>query len=144
MQIVDRDNQGPPFRRFKALIIEGDKSVARLFAEVFAYNDWDAETCGDAPCATEAISGDRHYDIILVSYKVPGTNGVEMVKMIRALDHRKGAPVLMVTGTQGVEEEALQAGANEVLHKPIDINTLVETARKYTMSKQRRFKAVKD
>ncbi|MCI0488258.1 MAG: response regulator [Blastocatellia bacterium] len=130
MEVINSGNDGQPSRRLKALIIEGDPSVARLFAEVFAYHDWDVETCNDSLCAEEAISGDGHYDIILISYVIPGTNGIELAKLIRSLDHRRHASIMMVTGTIGIDEEALEAGVDEILHKPLDIQSLLSAAQK--------------
>ena len=45
--------------------------------------------------------------------------------MIRALEHRRVITVVMVTGSAKVTEEALAAGADEVLVKPINPNALV-------------------
>lgn len=122
-------NEQPP-RRLKALIIEGDRGVARLFAEVFAFHGWDVETCNDGWCAEEAIKGESHYDIILVSYVVPGTDGIGLVKAIRSHARRKDTPVMMVTGTIGIDEEAMEAGVTEILHKPLDIKSLLAAAQK--------------
>jgi CheY-like chemotaxis protein len=63
--------------------------------------------------------------VILVSYRVPGTNGVQLVRFVRSLDHRRMTAVVMVTGSGEVTEEALAAGADEVLLKPINANALV-------------------
>ena len=130
MEVNNSGSNEQPSRRLKALIIEGDHSVARLFAEVLAYHDWDVETCNDSLCAEEAVSGSRHYDIILVSYVIPGTDGIEMVKLIRSLDHRKTISIMMVTGTVGIDEEAMEAGVDEILHKPLDIRSLLATAQR--------------
>jgi DNA-binding response OmpR family regulator len=112
-------------------IAEGTRSVARLFATVFARHNWKVTSSSDGKGADEALRGSEHYDVVLVSYEVPGMNGVELTKLVRALEHRKHTPVVMVTGTTGIEAEAFRAGASEVLHKPIDIYSLVAAVSKY-------------
>ena len=112
-------------------IAEGARSVARLFATVFAHHNWKVTSFSDGKRADEALRGSEHYDVVLVSYEVPGINGVELTKLVRALEHRKHTPVVMVTGTTGIEAEAFRAGASEVLHKPIDIHSLVAAVSKY-------------
>jgi DNA-binding response OmpR family regulator len=59
-------------------------------------------------------------------------DGVELIKLIRALDHRKDVPIVMVTGSLGLDivTTALTAGADEVLYKPIDLAVLVATVSK--------------
>jgi DNA-binding response OmpR family regulator len=58
--------------------------------------------------------------------------GVEPIMRIRALDHRRHVPIVMVTGTCVVDvvAAALSAGADDVLYKPVDVNLLVTTVSK--------------
>jgi DNA-binding response OmpR family regulator len=68
---------------------------------------------------------------MLISSKVRGLDGIELIKFARSLRHRQYLRVLMVTGTGGMEPEAFAAGADEVLHKPIGMSTLVAAADKH-------------
>ena len=83
------------------LIADGDESVAELFAYVFASHDWNVTRYSDGQRAGEELRGGTHYDAVLVSYRFDGMDGVELIKLIRALDHRKDVPIVMVTGTVG-------------------------------------------
>jgi CheY-like chemotaxis protein len=80
----------------------------------------------DGTKAADVLRGDEPFDVVLVSYKIRGMDGVELTKLIRSLEHRRDTPVVMVTGRPAIEPEALRAGANEVLSKPVDIYTLVD------------------
>lgn len=111
------------------LIIEGDHSVLRLFADFFAANSFHTDICNDSECAKRAITSATHYDVIVVSYRVPGTDGVELVRLIRSLEHRNQTPVLMVTGSGDIEAEAFAAGVDHVMHKPLDLSALLTTVR---------------
>ena len=113
------------------LIAEGDDHVARLFATVFSQNDWVVRSLDDATKAAEVLRGDDPFDVVVVSYKIRGMSGVELTKLIRSLDHRRNTPVVMVTGRPGVEAQALDAGADEVLSKPVDIYTLLDAVTGY-------------
>lgn len=106
------------------LVIDGSESIARLFAEIFKRRGWDVATCGDRDSAIERLSGNEPYDVILLSYRVPGTTGVQLVRLIRSFEHREMTAVVMVTGSDEVTDEALAAGADEVLLKPINPNAL--------------------
>jgi CheY-like chemotaxis protein len=112
-------------------IAESNQSVARLFAKVFAQHHWTVTLSGHDDRADELLRGSEHYDVVLVSYEGNGMNGVQLTRLVRALEHRKDTPVVMVTGSSGVEIEAFSAGANEVLHKPIDIYGLIAAVSKY-------------
>jgi CheY-like chemotaxis protein len=114
------------------LIVEGHDGVALLFAELFARDGWTATTYSNGQRAAEALSGHAHYDAVLVSNRLDGMSGVELITRIRALDHRHDVPIVMVTGTVDVAlvAAALAAGADGVLHKPNDVDILVDTVNK--------------
>ena len=114
------------------LIADGNSSVAEMFAYVFARHDWNVTRYSDGKRAGEELSGNTHYDAVLVSYRFDGIDGVELIRLIRALDHRKDMPIVMVTGTVDLDvvAAALAAGADDVLYKPIDVAVLVATVSK--------------
>lgn len=115
-----------PLQPMKSLLIaEGNASVAKLFASVFEQHQWKVTSPPDANGVREALRGTEPFDIMLVSYEVRGSNGLELIKLVRALDHRRHLPVLLVTGTSGIDAEAFAAGASDVLHKPVDIYSLI-------------------
>ena len=57
---------------------------------------------------------------------------VELITRTRALDHRRDVPIVMVTGTVecAVLADALAAGADDMLYKPVDVAILVDTVNK--------------
>ena len=77
------------------LIIDGSVTVGKLFAQIFQNRGWRVSTCNDADCAMDRLAGSAPYDVVLLSYRVPGADGVKLVRFIRALEHRVTAAVLM-------------------------------------------------
>ena len=114
------------------LIADGNECVAEMFAYVFVHHDWTATQYSDGKRAAEDFCGRAHYDVVLVSYRFDGIDGVELIRQIRALDHRKDMPIVMVTGTVDLDvvAAALAAGADDVLYKPTDVAVLVATVNK--------------
>jgi len=113
------------------LIAEGDQSVAKLFATIFARQNWKVAVTAHADDAIMALRGNERFDVVVVSYEVPGSSGVEITKLVRSLAHREDTAVVMVTGSGEIEVEAFRAGATDVLHKPVDIQRLIATVGKY-------------
>lgn len=114
------------------LVIEGDATVARYLVEVFERQGWWAYSpCRGKLVATELLS-DTRYDLITVSYRFPGTDGVSLITLIRELEHRRDTPVLMITGDPGVTIEAMKAGATDVLYKPIEPRELAAAVTRHT------------
>lgn len=61
-------------------------------------------------------------DLVIVDYMMPELDGIEFVRQFRAGEGRADIPVLMVTANDqiAVRHQALEAGANDFLTKPID------------------------
>ena len=120
------------------LIAEGYDDVADLFACLFARDGWTVTTYQDGRRAADTLKGSAHYDAVLVSTRLQGLNGVDLITQIRALDHRTHMPIVMVTGTVDVTiaASALAAGADGVLYKPADVDILVATVNKCVERRQ--------
>ena len=124
------------------LIVENNESVAKMFAYLFAGHAWRVTWYTDAQRAGEALAGQVHYDAVLVGHRFEGINGVDLITRIRAFDHRKDVPIVMMTGNAAVAvvAAALAAGADGVLKKPADVAILVATVTKCV--ERRRHQAV--
>src|ERR1044071_9132749 len=66
-------------------------------------------------------------NLILTDLSMPNLNGVKMIKAIRAEPETRAVPIIACTAhLSGVAvSEALAAGANKALYKPIEFNVLV-------------------
>lgn len=107
------------------LLIDGSEIIAKLFAGIFEKRGWNVTSCGDRESAVGRLAGNQQYDAILVGDRVSGTNGVQLVRLIRTLEHRRTTAVVLVTAKEEVTESALAAGADEVLIKPVNPYALV-------------------
>ena len=61
-------------------------------------------------------------DLIVVDYMMPGIDGIEFIRRVRGRHDRDDVPILMVTANheKRTRYDALSAGANDFLTKPID------------------------
>ena len=113
------------------LIIEGSAIVARLFSEMFERRGWEVDICNDRASACDRLGRGAVYDAILVSHSLPGTNGLQLIGLIRALEHLRTTAVVMITRTKEIKEDALAAGADAVLSKPVNPNALIWIVEKH-------------
>lgn len=114
------------------LVIEGDETVARFLVEVFSQQGWEADAPHTGPKLVGALLSSTQYDLVTVSYRFPGTNGVDIISLIRELEPRRDTPVLMITGAPNVTADALAAGFTEVLYKPIEPSELTDAVIRHT------------
>jgi two-component system cell cycle response regulator len=78
-----------------------------------------------------ARCGEAAPDLVLLDYHMPQMNGVEFLRKFRGVLQLKDVPVVMITGEEKKEAlyEALEAGANDFLRKPVDDVELITRAR---------------
>lgn len=86
--------------------------------------------------AVNAINGNaHHFDIILMDCNMPGLDGFEATRKIRALADGKGAmPIIAVTAgaMDGNKVECLAAGMDDILIKPFSKFDLLKTLDRWT------------
>jgi DNA-binding response OmpR family regulator len=69
------------------------------------------------------------YDLILLDVMLPGMNGIEIVKRLRA--HQVSTPIIMLTAKDSVEDcvKGLDAGADDYVTKPFAVTVLLARVR---------------
>lgn len=78
----------------------------------------------------------KYFDLIISDWEVPGLNGLDFLKEVRALE--PDVPFLMVTGNSGKDHviKAVQAGVTDFLAKPFTANGLLSKVEKHTGTKR--------
>jgi DNA-binding response OmpR family regulator len=113
------------------LIVEDDVETRRFYQHVFRAHGFDVDEAHNGFQAFEKAVESRP-DLIVTDIAVPGLDGIELCRRLRADERTRDVPVLAVTGygDRQYPVRALQAGANQVLFKPLDADVLVAEARR--------------
>jgi len=105
---------------------EDHELVAKLVGDILAAEDWRVELCTDGDSALRKLTGDDHYDLVLLDNDLPGLSGLELVQRARKMTHRRSTPIVMLSGNN-CETEAWRAGVKAFLKKPEQISELPTT-----------------
>lgn len=83
-------------------------------------------------CVSIAKEHQEKIDLILMDIKMPEMNGIEAIKAIRKFNQT--TPIIIQTAytSSRDKDEALEAGGNDYITKPIDKNRLLYLIQKYT------------
>jgi putative two-component system response regulator len=121
----------------KILIVD-DESAARAALEALLRREgFDVRDASDGPSALAECATFRP-DLILLDILMPGINGFEVCRRIKATPETRLTPVVLITGLSATEDriEGINAGADDFLSKPIDINELLARTRSLLRLKQ--------
>ncbi|MBR1807150.1 MAG: response regulator, partial [Selenomonadaceae bacterium] len=122
----------------KSVLLVEDIEVNREIAKaVLTEIGLDVDDADDGTVAVEKFRNapPNRYDLILMDVQMPHMNGYEATRAIRALDRpdAKTVPIVAMTANAFEEDKdnALKAGMNDHLAKPLDIPKLLATLGKY-------------
>ena len=83
----------------------------------------ESENSGEAAIAKVK---EKSFDVILMDIKMPAMNGVETFKQIKKISPKTAVIMVTAYSLENLIKEALAEGAFGVLHKPLDIDKLIE------------------
>ncbi len=120
------------------LAAEDNEINAEILREILAYEKADCEIVENGQLAVERFERAEvgEFDAILMDVQMPVMNGYEATRAIRALarEDARTIPIIAMTANAFAEDEkeALDAGMNVHLAKPIDIELLKQVIMQYT------------
>jgi len=109
------------------LIMDDNEDDALLTKLVLSKMKWGFKTevalSGEAGLAL-IQGGNLRPNLILLDLKMPGMDGIEVLRTLRGDKRLSSIPVVIVThsGLKSDEQACVNAGANSYLHKSTDIN----------------------
>jgi two-component system, cell cycle response regulator DivK len=109
----------------RLLIVEDNELNSDLLVQLFE-DEYEIDIAIDGESAV-ALATTRRPDLILMDIGLPGMSGLDAVRHIRATADASGIPVVAVSSSvmPGDREEALSAGFDEFVPKPIDDTHLI-------------------
>lgn len=115
-----------PHHTRRILCVEDDEETCKMLCSLLGLINCETSTAATATEALEKIASE-HFNLYLLDNWLPGGSGVELCKKIRETD--TSTPIVFYSGAahQSEREEALAAGAQAYLIKPVDVAALVET-----------------
>ena len=112
----------------RLLVVEDNKDLAKALRVILEKNHYSVDVVHNG--LDGVIYGlSDNYDALILDVMLPGKNGFEVLKEIRA-EQRK-IPILMLTAKSSVSDkvEGLDEGADDYLAKPFDVNELLARIR---------------
>jgi CheY-like chemotaxis protein len=104
---------------FDVLVVEDNKINQVVTRKIIENNHYRCDVADDGFAALAQVHR-KTYDVILMDINMPGINGFETTRQIRALGIETPVVALTAFGKEEIAEEALAAGINDILIKPFE------------------------
>jgi len=108
----------------KVLLIDDEVEFGSALAERLRLRDYDARAFSQPKDALDIIQNDPPH-VVLLDFRMPGMDGIEVLKIIRQMN--PSIEVIMLTGhadTWSIEE-GMKIGAFDYIMKPVDMGELI-------------------
>ncbi len=136
-KVVEKETVSQEFIGKRILLVDDNELNCEIAQELLKENGFVVETASDGTVAVEKMkqAAAGAYDVVLMDIQMPVMDGYEAAKAIRAIgnDFCASIPIIAMTANAFAEDRqtALDAGMNDHVPKPIKVNVLMETLKKY-------------
>lgn len=110
----------------RVLLVEDEADIARLVQQALErtgeYETWWIATGPDALTAASS----RRPDLVILDLSLPGLDGIEVLRLLRARAETAAIPVIMLTARAGEHDRVLglELGADDYIAKPFSLREL--------------------
>lgn len=112
------------------LLIEDEPNIIEAVSFILSRDGWKVDTHSNGHDAVEVVMA-RDPDMIILDVMLPGKNGFEILKELRAAAATKNLPVLMLTARGQVKDRELadQYGVSQFMTKPFSNAEVLDAVR---------------
>ena len=126
------------------MLVDDEVSFVETIAKRLTARNFEILMAFSAEEGLEKLKTNQNLDVIVLDIKMPGMDGLEMLKIIKAGFFR--TEIIMLTGYATIESgiDGMKLGAYDFLTKPCDIEELVSKVEEATKKKRAHDKKIED
>jgi CheY-like chemotaxis protein len=107
----------------KVLVVDDERQIRDLLKEFLTGEAYEVILASNGKEAIE-VTEREHPDVILLDLKMPGIGGIEVCQRLKEEPTTQFIPIIVVTGYVDNKIHAIEAGADDFIHKPINLSEL--------------------
>jgi diguanylate cyclase (GGDEF)-like protein len=136
LSLLDENSKSP-----EILVVDDDPMVLDVVVESIKAAGYDADSCQDGEEALRMTAA-TEYDVILTDMKLPGLDGLSLIKRLKT--GKSDTDVIVITGYGSIENavECMRAGALDYLIKPFTVDQIQVAVRKALEHRELRRRAL--
>src|SRR5260221_932271 len=126
----------------RLLIVEDKESLAQMLRETVEAEGLEADVAADGREAMTRIASGRRYFAVLTDLRMPGADGIAVLRQVKESD--PDCPVIVMTAFGTIENavEAMKLGAFDFVQKPVDVDHLLLLLRRFLEYRELRYENI--
>lgn len=108
----------------KVLVVDDDSGIGEMLKTLLEYYKYEV-TVTPKPDETDRLIVEKQIDIVLLDMLISGVNGTDVCARLRQNEETKDTPVLMMSALHDAGKKCREAGANDFIAKPFEMEDLI-------------------
>jgi two-component system cell cycle response regulator DivK len=116
----------------RVLVVEDNAKNLKLVSDVLGFAGYEVIAAESGERGVE-LAVEQAPDLVLMDLQLPGIDGTEALRRLRALPQTQDVPIVAVTAfaMQADRERAFESGFDGFVEKPISVGGLLEQVRRF-------------
>lgn len=110
-------------QKLNILVVEDGQSQREQYRDFLRLEGYTVAEAADGETAIKMVIA-GHFDLVLLDYKMPGMDGLQVLKEVKRINSEIDVIIITAYGTIETAVEAMKKGAVDYITKPVDLDEL--------------------
>ena len=131
--LVSGEDNTEPFDGQQVLLVDDDLRNSFALSHLLQGHGLQVHLAENGQQALDFLEDHKQIDLLILDLMMPAMDGCEVLKLIRSRVEYRLMPILMLTASTSRDDEirCRAAGADDFLHKPVEIQVLMDHIRNW-------------